>query len=135
FSREPSADCDGSILRKPTGGSRHACHERGTNWRTAVLIVKPETVIAWHRQGFRLFWTWKSRCRTGRPPRIAATPIDDAIASAPLRMAAVHPIPARCFRGVRLKESHAEISGRQLPDDLLAERPRDLQDSLGEDAC
>jgi hypothetical protein len=27
----------------------------------------PETVIAWHRRGFRLFWTWKSRHRTGRP--------------------------------------------------------------------
>jgi putative transposase len=37
-------------------------------WRTAVVIVKPETVIAWHRQGFRLFWTWKSRRRNGRPP-------------------------------------------------------------------
>jgi hypothetical protein len=30
--------------------------------------VKPETVIAWHRHGFRLFWTWKSRRRNGRPP-------------------------------------------------------------------
>src|SRR5262249_44976907 len=38
-----------------------------TEWRTALVIVKPETVIAWHRQGFRLFWTWKSRRRTGRP--------------------------------------------------------------------
>ena len=37
------------------------------NWRTALVIVKPETVIAWHRRGFRLFWTWKSRRRTGRP--------------------------------------------------------------------
>ncbi len=36
--------------------------------RTAVVIVKPETVVAWHRQGFRLFWTWKSRRRHGRPP-------------------------------------------------------------------
>ena len=33
----------------------------------ALVIVKPETVIAWHRRGFRLFWTWKSRRRTGRP--------------------------------------------------------------------
>jgi transposase InsO family protein len=32
------------------------------------VIVKPETVIAWHRQGFRVFWTWKSRRRIGRPP-------------------------------------------------------------------
>jgi putative transposase len=36
-------------------------------WRTALVIVEPETVIAWHRRGIRLFWTWKSRRRTGRP--------------------------------------------------------------------
>ena len=36
-------------------------------WRTALVIVKPETVIAWHRRGFRLFWTWKCRRRAGRP--------------------------------------------------------------------
>jgi hypothetical protein len=33
----------------------------------ALVIVKPETVIRWHRAGFRLFWRWKSRCRVGRP--------------------------------------------------------------------
>jgi hypothetical protein len=32
-----------------------------------LLIVKPETVIAWHRKGFRLYWTWKSRHPNGRP--------------------------------------------------------------------
>jgi putative transposase len=37
-------------------------------WRTTLTIIKPETVIAWHRKGFRLWWTWKSRRRTGRPP-------------------------------------------------------------------
>ena len=32
------------------------------------MIVKAETVIAWHRKGFRLFWTWRIRCRKpGRP--------------------------------------------------------------------
>jgi putative transposase len=36
------------------------------DWRSALLIVKPETVIAWHRKGFRLYWTWKSRCCAGR---------------------------------------------------------------------
>jgi hypothetical protein len=36
-------------------------------WRTLLVIVKPETVIAWHRQGFRLWWTWRSRRRFGRP--------------------------------------------------------------------
>src|SRR5882762_3422059 len=38
-----------------------------TGWRSALVIVKPETVIAWHRKGFRLYWTWKSRLREGRP--------------------------------------------------------------------
>jgi hypothetical protein len=32
-----------------------------SEWRSALVIVKPETVIAWHRKGFRLFWTWKIR--------------------------------------------------------------------------
>ena len=37
-------------------------------WRDALLIVKPETVIAWHRKGSRLCWTWRSRRRAGRRP-------------------------------------------------------------------
>jgi hypothetical protein len=36
-------------------------------WRSALIIVKPETVIGWHRQGFRLSWRWKSRHPSGRP--------------------------------------------------------------------
>ena len=39
------------------------------HWRTALVIVKPETVIAWHRKGFRLFGTWK--VRRGQPGRPA----------------------------------------------------------------
>jgi len=31
------------------------------DWRRALGIVKPETFIGWHRQGFRLFWRWKSK--------------------------------------------------------------------------
>lgn len=39
------------------------------DWRSTLVIVKPETVIAWHRKGFRLFWTWKIRHgQPGRPP-------------------------------------------------------------------
>jgi hypothetical protein len=37
------------------------------NWRAALAIVRPEAVVAWHRQGFRLFWTWK--VRRGKPGR------------------------------------------------------------------
>jgi transposase InsO family protein len=47
-------------------------HERGLMallagivrcWRDAVLLVKPETILRWHREGFRLFWKWKSQQR------------------------------------------------------------------------
>ena len=33
-----------------------------------LAIVRPDTVIRWHRAGFRLYWRWKSRRRCGRPP-------------------------------------------------------------------
>ena len=33
----------------------------------AVTIVRPETIVRWHRAGFRTFWRWKSRRRPGRP--------------------------------------------------------------------
>jgi putative transposase len=35
------------------------------DWRALLTVVKPETLIRWHRQGWRLFWRWKSR--PGRP--------------------------------------------------------------------
>ena len=38
-----------------------------SDWRTALAIVQPKTVIAWHRRGFRLFWAWK--IRRGQPGR------------------------------------------------------------------
>jgi putative transposase len=39
------------------------------NWRPSLVIVQPATVVGWHRQGFRLYWRWKSRLRSpGRPP-------------------------------------------------------------------
>ena len=41
-------------------------------WHSALTIVKPETVIAWHRAGFRLFWTWK--VRRGQPGRPIISP-------------------------------------------------------------
>ena len=40
------------------------------NWRSVLVIVQvqPDTVVSWHRQGFRLYWRWKSRRgKVGRP--------------------------------------------------------------------
>jgi hypothetical protein len=44
--------------------------------RGALTIVKPDTVIRWHRAGFRAYWRWKSRTRGGRPKVPPDTPAD-----------------------------------------------------------
>ena len=36
-------------------------------WKETLAIVQPETVIRWHREGFRRYWRWTSRRRAGRP--------------------------------------------------------------------
>lgn len=56
------------------------------DWHRALVIVRPETVVAWHRKGFRLFWTWISRRKGGRPE---ASP---AIRALILKMAAANPL-------------------------------------------
>jgi hypothetical protein len=39
-------------------------------WRRVLLIVHPETVVRWHRAGFRTYWKWisRARARSGRKP-------------------------------------------------------------------
>lgn len=41
-------------------------------WHGTLVLVRPETVVGWHRRGFRLFWTWKSRRRRPGRPRVDA---------------------------------------------------------------
>ncbi len=38
--------------------ARRLCH----GWRRHLVLVRPATVVAWHRRGWRLFWWWRSRC-------------------------------------------------------------------------
>src|SRR5216683_3962548 len=41
-----------------------------SKWKEALVIVNPETVVGWHRAGFRLYWRWRSRHQraVGRKP-------------------------------------------------------------------
>ena len=41
-------------------------------WRTTLVIVRPATVLAWHRRGFQLYWRWKSRPNPVGRPRLDA---------------------------------------------------------------
>ena len=45
------------------------------NWQNAVLLVQPDTVLRWHREGFRLLWKRKSRSTKPRQPRISTETI------------------------------------------------------------
>jgi len=40
-----------------------------SRWTKALVIVQPQTVVRWHQAGFRLFWRWRSRRRSGRAPK------------------------------------------------------------------
>ena len=61
-----------------------------SGWADAVSLVQPATVIRWHRTGFRLFWTWKSR-RNG-PGRPAVAPEVRALIR---RMSTANPLVGR----------------------------------------
>ena len=52
-----------------------------SRWADVLLIVKPETVIRWHRAGFRLYWRWRS-CRS--PKQLRSLP-EDSLARALMR--------------------------------------------------
>ncbi len=41
------------------------------NWQDSLIVLKSETVVGWHKKGFRLFWKWKSRSKSPGRPRIS----------------------------------------------------------------
>ena len=40
------------------------------SWQESLIVLKPETVVGWHKKGFKLFWRWKSRSTSPGRPRI-----------------------------------------------------------------
>ena len=42
-------------------------------WKQVLFLVQPETLLRWHRQGFKLFWKYKSRASSSRPKLSAET--------------------------------------------------------------
>ena len=47
-----------------------------SRWRDALLLVKPDTLLRWHRNGFRLLWKWRSRKKPPAPPRVPPDVVD-----------------------------------------------------------
>ena len=58
-----------------------------TEWRRALVVVTPQTVIRWHRAGFRLYWKWLSRHKT----RFGRKPIGKEVRDLVFRMVAENP--------------------------------------------
>ncbi len=58
-----------------------------TGWERALALVQPETVIRWHRAGFKLYWTWLSRHRTRRGRKCVSRELRELI----FRMVAENP--------------------------------------------
>jgi hypothetical protein len=86
----------------------------------AIIIVKPATVIRWHRRGFRAYWRWKSRHVGGRPR------IDSEIRALIRRMSALEGQTRRAAQR-RCQLAVAALNLRhQLVEALLAHDPLEL---------
>jgi hypothetical protein len=57
-----------------------------SGWRDTLIVVKPATVVRWHRQGFKYHWDWKSLHKGGRPA------IDPEVRNLIRRMSRANPL-------------------------------------------
>ena len=64
------------VFRPLERGLLVALASRLSTWRDAVLLVKPDTVLRWHREGFRLFWKHKTRPKRPRQSRLKQETVD-----------------------------------------------------------
>ncbi len=87
------------------------------DWQSSLVIVKPETVVRWHRQGFRLYWRWKSRKQPGRP-RIGA----ENRCTVRHSPSASSRLPVSISAGIMLLERWS-LASRISPDSLMSRRP------------
>jgi hypothetical protein len=100
-----------------------------TEWRAALVLVKPETVVAWHHRGFRLFWTWKSRRRTGRP----SVPVD--VRALIRTMSDANPLlgcASDPWRAAETRHHREPVHGREVHEPAPAVTIAELADVLGE---
>lgn len=105
------------------------------DWKSALVIVKPDTLIGWHRKGFKLFWRWKAR--PGRP----SLPLE--IRELIVRMAKENPTWAKCeWRRSSLSSwpfsCHLEQSESTGPGSGMIVEPverRELRPRTGRHSC
>ncbi len=79
-------------------------------WKRALILVQPETVVRWHRAGFKVYWTWLSRHRTGAGRKCVSRELRELI----LRMVAENPTWGAPRIHGELKMLGLEISERTV---------------------
>ncbi len=90
-----------------------------SGWSDALFIVKPDTVVRWHKQGFRLYWRWK--CRGGKRGRPT---LDSEVKALIVKMADANPTwGAPRIHGELLKLG-IEISERSVSGLLSRRNPK-----------
>src|SRR5262249_57920133 len=89
-------------------------------WQSSVLIVKAETVLRWHREGWRTYWRWRSR-RTRRPGR---RPIPLALRTLIRRMAADNRLWGQRRLQAELSRLGFKVSARTVAKDMQPTRRR-----------
>src|SRR6516164_7045776 len=81
----------------------------GSEWGKALILVQPDTVVRWHRAGFKLYWKWISRPRTHVGRRLTSKEIGELI----FRMVAENPT-----RGRRESMANSKCSALTSPSAL-----------------
>jgi putative transposase len=64
-----------------------ALHRAWSGWKRSLILVSPETVVRWHRAGFRLYWSWISRTQKAAGRKPVSSEVRDLI----FRMVAENP--------------------------------------------
>jgi hypothetical protein len=99
------------------------------DWRQALIFVKPETVIKWHRHGFRMNWRWKSRSSQVVRPKL-----DKEIRDLIRRISGENPLwgVPRIQSELRLLGYEIAINRGQIPSAKPEPSLADLEDISGE---
>jgi hypothetical protein len=128
-----------AVLQRSVGRPRLRCRDRifwvglsrlWAGWRSSLVIVQPATVLAWHRQGFQLYWRWKSRARSaGRPP------IDVEIRTLIGRMASENPTWGRRRLRDELQLLGYEVAGLTVAKYMRRPSPRPSASPPSPSAC
>jgi hypothetical protein len=105
-------------------------------WFPSILqiltIIRPETLVRWHRAGFRWYWRWKSNARGGRPQiqtelrvliRQMSIALDGAVRGGPRRE---HRPAPRGPGGRRFPSEPADVGGGDFKDSITTSSTRRL---------